>query len=82
MSFTKSTYNRQGVASVCNANFGNVSISDILSEEIVIVSFEYNSHTPILFTKMAARIKPEIFNVSISDATQASAAAPIYFDPM
>ena len=78
---TNSSYDRRGIESISEEMFGSVNIKDALSEEVMIVSFEYNSHQPRLFTKWAARINPEIFNVSLAAASEASSAAPLYFDP-
>jgi patatin-like phospholipase/acyl hydrolase len=46
----------------------------------MIVTYDFRNHTPVIFTKDAARKDPKM-NVFIRDAAQASSAAPIYFDP-
>lgn len=46
----------------------------------MIVSYDFRNHKPVIFTKHAAQSDPRM-NVDISDAAQASSAAPIYFDP-
>ncbi len=53
-SLTKSSYDRKGVESICDAMFGTTNIKEALTEEVMIVSFEYNSHEPRLFTKYLA----------------------------
>jgi len=63
---TKSSYDRKGVESICTKMFGNVNILDAVTSEIMIVSFEYNTHQPRIFTKYAARAEPSIFNVSLA----------------
>ena len=62
-------YDRTGIEKICVEKFGEVNINNALSDEIVIVSFEYNTHTPVLFTKYNANRYPKVYNVSISDAT-------------
>jgi patatin-like phospholipase/acyl hydrolase len=61
--------------------FGDVNIKDAITEEVMIVSFEYNSHEPRLFTKWAAENISDFFNVSLADASEASSSAPVYFNP-
>ena len=41
---TKSSYDRKGIESICQRMFGNVNINDALTSEVMIVSFEYNTH--------------------------------------
>lgn len=77
----KSSYDRKGIESICDELFGNVNIKDMLTEEVMVVAYEYNKHQPRLYTKYAARLDPETYNVSITDASEASSSAPIYFDP-
>ena len=37
-----SKYNRSGIERICNEMFGNVKVNDILTDEVLIVSYEYN----------------------------------------
>mgnify|MGYP001003500895 CR=1 FL=1 len=46
-----------------------------------IIAYEYNTHEPRIFSKFSAEDKPNFYSVGISNASQASSAAPIYFDP-
>lgn len=81
-SFTHSSYDRRGIEQICDEIFGNdTNIKDALTEEVMIVAYEYNTHEPRLFTKFTANIDPELYNVTITDAAQASSSAPTYFDP-
>ena len=63
---THSSYDRKGIESICERMFGNVNIDDALTSEVMIVSFEYNTHTPRLFTKWFAKQDPATFNVSLA----------------
>lgn len=78
---THSAYDRKGIERVCDEMFGNTSLMDALTEEIMIVSYDYNERKPRIFTKYGARIRPDLFLTSLSNASQASSAAPTYFDP-
>ncbi|TNV73200.1 hypothetical protein FGO68_gene11325 [Halteria grandinella] len=78
-----SLYNRLGLASVTEEKFGTTRISEVISEDIMIVAYDFRNHKPVIFTKYAATNKDTSakMNVLIRDAAQASSAAPIYFDP-
>lgn len=80
-SLTKSSYDRSGIESICNEMFGNVKIQDALTKEVNIIAYEYNTHQPRIFSKFTAQSFPTNFSVGLSNASQASSAAPIYFDP-
>ena len=80
-SLTHSAYDRKGVESICDRMFKDVRLLDSLTEEVVIVSYEYNSHQPRIFSKFTARADPETYDVPIAEAAEASSAAPTYFDP-
>jgi patatin-like phospholipase/acyl hydrolase len=77
---TNSFYDRTGLEQVTKDLFGTFKITDTLTDEIMIVTYDMLNHVPVIFTKDAAR-KNETMNVYIRDAAQASSAAPIYFDP-
>ena len=55
-------YNRSGIESICKDKFGDTNIMDALTDEVVIVSFEFNTHTPFLFTKYNAERLPTYYN--------------------
>lgn len=63
---THSSYDRKGIESICSKMFGDVNIKDAITSEVMIVSFEYNSHTPRLFTKWFANYDNATFNVSLA----------------
>jgi patatin-like phospholipase/acyl hydrolase len=82
---THSLNTRQGIEMICSELFGDVPITAALTE-IFIVSFDYSYGNPIFFTKYYAEnplVKglPEIYSTTLSNAAEASAAAPIYFAP-
>jgi patatin-like phospholipase/acyl hydrolase len=78
---THSSYDRSGIESLTEKLMGKVKVVDALTEEVAIIAFDYNSHQPRVFSKFAARHRPDLYDVAISDASEASAAAPVYFDP-
>ena len=79
--FTHSQYDRTGLEKICNEMFGDTTLMEGLTEELMIVSYDYNNRTPRIFTKYGARIEPELYYTTFSNASQASSAAPTYFDP-
>ena len=44
--FSHSGYDRSGIESITLEMFGYTKISDALTDEIVIVSYDYNNHEP------------------------------------
>ena len=68
-SFTHSSYDRQGIEKVCDEMFGTTSLMDALTEEVMIVSYDYNNRTPRIFTKYGANLYPELFLTSLSNAS-------------
>jgi patatin-like phospholipase/acyl hydrolase len=77
-----SEYDRTGIQQVVYEYFGDeTNINEALTKEVVIVSYEWNSHEPRIFSKYTANLDPPTYNVSITNAAQASSSAPIYFDP-
>ena len=78
---THSSYNRIGIESICDEMFGKVRLEDALTKEILIIAYEYNTHEPRIFSKFSAKTDPKNYEVSMANASEASSAAPFYFDP-
>lgn len=77
---TNSLYDRTGLEKVTTEQFGDARIADVLTEDVMIVTYDFVGQKPVIFTKYAAKKDP-LMNQYIRDAAQASSAAPIYFDP-
>jgi patatin-like phospholipase/acyl hydrolase len=75
-----SGYQRTGIETITTEMFGDAKITDALTKEVMIVSYDYASHEPRLFSKFTAS-NYKLYDILIRDAAQASSAAPIYFDP-
>lgn len=60
---------------------GAAGIMDVLTDEILIVAYDYNSQEPRFYSKFYAEIDPYIYKVNLDIATGASSAAPTYFKP-
>lgn len=60
---------------------GAAGIMDALTDEILVVAYDYNSQEPRFYSKYYAEIDPNIYNVNLDIATGASSAAPTYFKP-
>jgi patatin-like phospholipase/acyl hydrolase len=63
--------------------FGEVLITDAITPEVNIVAYDYKNREPRLFSKAFAQrlTNNEHYNLTLKDASEASASAPIYFDP-
>jgi patatin-like phospholipase/acyl hydrolase len=78
---THADYNRYYLDNSMNATFGEFKISEVISDEMLIVAYDYNSEEPRFFSKYFAMLDPFIYDVPVGNATSASAAAPTFFDP-
>ena len=48
---------------------GHASFSQILTDETLIVSYDYNSQQPRFYSKYFSKINPKIYDVKICNAT-------------
>lgn len=76
-----SGYSRTGIDTITTEMFGTAKITDSLTTEVMIISYDYASHEPRLFTKFSAENYDRLYDIMLKDAAQASSAAPVYFDP-
>mmetsp|Transcript_12911 Transcript_12911/g.20010 ORF Transcript_12911/g.20010 Transcript_12911/m.20010 type:complete len:97 (-) Transcript_12911:341-631(-) len=60
---------------------GHYNIDEVLTDEILIVAYDYNSQEPRFFSKYFSREDSAIYDVPVGNATGASSAAPTFFDP-
>ena len=78
---THSLYSRTSLDSIMKTLLGSYTIDQVLTDEIMIVAYDYNSQQPRFYSKYFAERNPQVYNVPIGNATGASSAAPTYFDP-
>lgn len=62
-----SLYNRLGLEGVVKEKFGETRVNEAITEEIMIVAYDFENHVPVLFTKHAARNEARM-NVLIRQA--------------
>ena len=60
---------------------GGARFGEALTDELLVVAYDYNSQEPRFFSKFFAKADPFIYDVPMSEATGASSAAPTFFDP-
>ena len=60
---------------------GSYNIKDVLSDEILIVAYDYNSQEPRFYSKYFSQVDSAIYDIPVGNATGASSAAPTFFDP-
>jgi hypothetical protein len=65
-----SLYNRLGLQGVTEEKFGETRISEVLTDDIMIVAYDFRNHKPVIFTKYAATNEKsqDVMNVMIRDA--------------
>lgn len=61
-------YDRSGIQKVCNDYFGDATLDNVLTEEIALVSFEYNLQRPMIYSKYYASIDPFVQRMNVSYA--------------
>jgi patatin-like phospholipase/acyl hydrolase len=76
-----SLYKRDLLEKIMKEYLGEVNIKDALTDELLVVAYDYNSQQPRMFSKYFSQVDPAIYDVPIGDATGASSAAPTFFDP-
>lgn len=76
-----SAYDRQGVERVMKDLIGSRRYNEIISDELLVISYDYNNQEPRFFSKTFQARDPLIYNVTLGNSTAASSAAPTFFDP-
>jgi hypothetical protein len=49
-----SLYDRRGLAGVTETKFGETRMNEVLTDEVMIVAYDFRNHVPVIFTKYAA----------------------------
>lgn len=75
------SYDRNGVEIVIDNFIGQRNFDHIITNELLVVAYDYNSQEPRFFSKFFKKEDAGTYNVTLGDAAAASAAAPVYFDP-
>ncbi|CDW84800.1 patatin [Stylonychia lemnae] len=76
-----SNYNRTVIDTYLKSFFGHAKVSDILTDECLIVAYSYNAQQPRFYSKYEVSKDPQIYDVGLDIAAGGSSAAPGYFDP-
>lgn len=77
-----SKFTREGVDGVMKELIGGRYFNDILSDELLVVAYDYNGEEPRFYSKYEASYDHTgVYNVTLNHATGASSAAPTFFDP-
>ena len=74
-------YQRSGLDETVKARFKDAKYSDLLVDEILLPSFEYNRNSPRFYSKYFAKLNPFEIDVPLRKAASASSSAPGFFDP-
>ena len=63
------------------AKIGEATFDDILVDELMIATYDFNSKTPRFFSKYFEKDDPGRYRVPLRIAVGGSSSAPTYFDP-
>jgi len=75
------TYDRHKLDLLMKDRLSAAKFDNILTDEILIVSYDYNSQQPRFYSKFYKNWYPYIYDVTLDIATASSSAAPTYFKP-
>jgi len=74
-------YDRASLEGVMEDLLGKFTISQTITDELLITAYDYNSQEPRFYSKYFAKFNPRIYNIKVGHATGASSAAPTFFNP-
>lgn len=93
---THALYQRTQLEKIMTEYLGDSDFETLLTKELMVVAYDYNSQEPRFFTQLYAKEKPGQFSyyvkettdgkferqdLVLGEATGASSAAPTFFDP-
>ena len=78
---SNSLYGRDSLEQIMDDYLGHANIKDAMTDELLVVAYNYNHNEPRFFSKWWSHVSPGWFDVKMSIATGASSAAPTFFDP-
>ena len=78
---SNSLYDRKNIDKIMMDYLGAEKFDNILTDELLVVAFEYNQQEPRFFSRYFSHQNPAKYDVIIGEATAASSAAPTFFDP-
>ena len=76
-----SLYKRESLEQIMEDYLGYANVKDAITDELLVVAYNYNGQEPRFFSKWWAQMAPNFYDVKMSLATGASSAAPLYFEP-
>ena len=75
-------YNRAGLDHLTEEFLGNNTWDNIIQDDLLVTTFDYNSETPRFYSKYFVETDPGNYNFPIKFAAAASASAPVAFNPL
>ena len=76
-----SLYDRRAITALMRELLGEAKLKEAITDEALMVAYDYNSQQPRLYSKYFAEYYPAAYDVKMYQATAGSSAAPIYFTP-
>jgi len=77
-----SLYNRDGLDSLTLKYLKNYKWKDIIQDDLLVTTFDYNGPLPKFYSKYFVETDPGNYNFPIRLAASASASAPVAFSPL
>ena len=74
-------YSRSSMDKIMAELLGGWTFKSVYPHELLVVAYEYNQQEPRFFSKYFNYLDSGNYNVTVGQATGASAAAPTFFDP-
>jgi hypothetical protein len=75
-------YSRKGMDDTLEELFGERTFYDLNVEELLAISYEFNSNNPRFFSKYMLDDDPGRYDISLRKAIGGSSSAPLYFNPL
>ena len=76
-----SMYDRSNLDKLIDDHVGGLNIKDVLTDEILIIAFDYLYQQPRLFSKYFAKLNEAVYDIDLSTAVKASSSAILLFEP-
>ena len=74
-------FDRSGLDSLVSDFLGELTWSDIIVDDLLVNTFEFNSKQPRFVSKYFVHLEPGLYSYKIKDAVAGSSSVPMGFDP-
>lgn len=78
---TETVYDRTVLDNIMDEMLAGFHLEDALTDEVMMVAYSFNKHEPRFYTKYSSRAWPDVYNITMAEACEASSATPFFFPP-